>query len=127
MDIEPGLSGRVVLTVGDADSAIAMGSGDVAVLATPRVVALMEAAAVVAIEGALPIGFTSVGSRIEVDHLAPTAVGAEVVAHAVVTGVEGRSVCFDVTVDEGNPTVARGSHVRVVVERERFVSRLAGS
>jgi predicted thioesterase len=127
MDIEPGLSGRVVLTVGDADSAIAMGSGDVAVLATPRVVALMEAAAVVAIEGALPIGFTSVGSRIEVDHLAPTAVGAEVVAHAVVTRVEGRSVSFDVTVDEGSSTVARGSHVRVVVERGRFVSRLAGT
>lgn len=127
MDIEPGLSGRVVLTVGDADSAIAMGSGDVAVLATPRIVALMEAAAVVAIEGALPIGFTTVGSRIEVDHLAPTAVGAEVVAHAVVTGVEGRSASFDVTVDEGSSTVARGSHVRVVVERERFVSRLAHS
>jgi predicted thioesterase len=127
MDIEPGLSGRAVLTVGDADSAIAMGSGDVAVLATPRVVALMEAAAVVAIEGALPIGFTSVGSRIEVDHLAPTAVGAEVVAHAVVTGVEGRSISFDVTVDEGNSTVAQGSHVRVVVERVRFVSRLAGT
>jgi predicted thioesterase len=127
MDIEPGLRGRAVLTVGDADSAIAMGSGDVAVLATPRVVALMEAAAVVAIEGALPIGFTSVGSRIEVDHLAPTAVGAEVVAHAVVTGVEGRSISFDVTVDEGNSTVAQGSHVRVVVERVRFVSRLAGT
>lgn len=127
MDAEPGLRGRAVLTVGDADSAIAMGSGDVAVLATPRVVALMEAAAVVAIEGALPVGFTSVGSRIEVDHLAPTAVGAEVVAHAVVTGVEGRSVSFDVTVDEGNSTVARGSHVRVVVDRGRFVSRLAGT
>jgi predicted thioesterase len=127
MDIEPGLRGRAVLTVGDADSAIAMGSGDVAVLATPRVVALMEAAAVVAIEGALPIGFTSVGSRIEVDHLAPTAVGAEVVAHAVVTGVEGRSISFDVTVDEGSSTVAQGSHVRVVVERVRFVSRLAGT
>ena len=126
MDIEPGLSGRVVLTVGDADSAIAMGSGDVAVLATPRVVALVEAAAVVAIEGVLPAGFTSVGSRIEVDHLAPTAVGGEVVAHAVVTGVEGRSVSFDVTVDEGSSTVAQGSHVRVVVERVRFVARLAG-
>lgn len=127
MHVEPGLSGRVGLTVGDADSAVAMGSGDVAVLATPRVVALMEAAAVVAIEGALPLGFTSVGSRIEVDHLAPTAAGAEVVAHAVVTGVEGRSVSFDVTVDEGSSTVARGSHVRVVVDRGRFVSRLAGS
>jgi predicted thioesterase len=68
-----------------------------------------------------------VGSRIEVDHLAPTAVGAEVVAHAVVTGVEGRSISFDVTVDEGNSTVAQGSHVRVVVERVRFVSRLAGT
>jgi fluoroacetyl-CoA thioesterase len=127
MPIEPGLEGSVTLTVGDADSAIAMGSGDVAVLATPRVVALMEAAAVAAIEAALPRGFTSVGSRIEVDHLAPTAIGGDVVAHAVVTGIEGRSVGFDVTVDEGESTVARGSHVRVVVERDRFVARLAGS
>jgi predicted thioesterase len=126
MNIEMGLSGRVALTVGDADSAIAMRSGDVAVLATPRVVALMEAAAVVAIEGALPSGFTSVGSRIEVDHLAPTAIGGDVVAHAIVTEVEGRSVSFDVTVDEGSSTVARGSHVRVVVEREGFVARLGG-
>ena len=127
MHIEPGLEGSVTLTVGNADSAIAMGSGDVAVLATPRVVALMEAAAVAAIEDALPRGFTSVGSRIEVDHLAPTAIGGDVVAYAVVTGVEGRSVGFDVTVDEGGSTVARGSHVRVVVERGRFVARLAGS
>jgi fluoroacetyl-CoA thioesterase len=126
MELEPGLSGSVALTVGSADSAVAMGSGDVPVLATPRVVALMEAAAVAAIEGALPGGFTSVGSRSEVDHLAPTAIGGEVIADAVVTEVDGRIVHFDVIVAEGDSTVARGSHVRSVVDRERFVARLTG-
>jgi predicted thioesterase len=124
MELEPGLSGSVALTVGSADSAVAMGSGDVPVLATPRVVALMEAAAVAAIEGALPDGFTSVGSRIEVDHLEPTAIGGEIVTDAVVTEVEGRMVRFDVVVAEGGSIVARGAHTRAVVDRGRFVARL---
>lgn len=127
MDVEAGRSAAVALTVGDADTAISMESGDVPVLATPRVVALMEAAAIAAIDGRLQEGLTSVGSRIEVDHLAPTDVGVTVVAHAVVTSADDRSITFDVVVDEEGSTVARGSHTRVVVERDAFVARATGS
>lgn len=117
----------MALTVNDADTAISMGSGEVPVLATPRVVALMEAAAVASIDGRLPEGFTSVGSRIDVEHLAPSRVGVTVVAHAVVTSADDRSVTFDVVVDEGGSTVARGSHTRVVVDRDVFVARATRS
>jgi predicted thioesterase len=125
MDIEAGISARADLVVGDADTALAMGSGDVPVLATPRVVALVEAAAVAALAGRLPAGSTSVGSRIEVDHLEPTPVGATVTATAIVVSVDGRAVSFDVVVGEAGSTVARGSHTRIVVDRVRFTARTA--
>ena len=69
--------------VADSDTARALGSGDVAVLGTPRVVALVEQAAVEALQGALPAGTTTVGMRVQLDHLRPTAVGVTVVAYAV--------------------------------------------
>ncbi len=75
MQLEPGLVGSATLTVSDDDTAIALGSGDVPVLATPRVVLLAEEATVLALEGRLPAGRTSVGYRVQLDHTAPTAVG----------------------------------------------------
>lgn len=118
--IQPGLAGSVSLTVDNDDTAIAMRSGDVPVLATPRVVALVEEAAVAALSGHLEMGQTTVGVHVALDHLRATTVGGEVTAAATLEEVEGRRLEFTVTVREGEDEVARGTHRRVVVPRDRF-------
>jgi fluoroacetyl-CoA thioesterase len=122
--MEVGLTASVVHVVGQEDTAVALGSGDVSVLGTPRVVALAEAATVAALAGRLPDGHTSVGTRVEVDHLHASAVGARVVATAVLDVVEAARLEFQVRVAEGEREVARGRVVRAVVDRQRFLSRL---
>jgi fluoroacetyl-CoA thioesterase len=119
-DCSPGRRAKVELTVGEADTALAMGSGDVPVLATPRVLALAEQAAVQAIGTCLPEGKTSVGSWVELEHLTPTRVGATVVAEAVLLGVHGRRLEFTIAVREGDEEVAHVRHRRVIVSRARF-------
>ena len=118
--LAPGLVGNRTLRVTEGDTAAAVGSGDVAVLATPRVVALAEAASVAALAGALDAGRTSVGTRVELDHLAPSPVGAEVTASAELVEVSGRRLTFDVRVTQDGREVARGRLLRAVVDRARF-------
>ncbi len=118
--LAPGLVGNRTLRVTEGDTAAAVGSGDVAVLATPRVVALAEAASVAALAGALDAGRTSVGTRVELDHLAPSPVGAEVTATAELVEVSGRRLTFDVRVTQDGREVARGRLLRAVVDRARF-------
>ena len=118
--IEPGLAGSVAHTVTSDDTAIALGSGDVPVLATPRAVALVEEAACTALIGHLAPDHTTVGVHIELDHLLPTQVGGEVTAAATLEQVDGRKLTFVVSVREDGKEVARGRHRRVVVARERF-------
>ncbi|MDX1690392.1 MAG: hotdog domain-containing protein [Acidimicrobiia bacterium] len=124
MELAPGLTGTAALTVGDADLAPALGSGDVPVLGTPRVVALSEEATVDAVADALDTGSTTVGVRVDVEHLAPSIAGSEVVATAVVTEVDGRRLTYTVTVRDGDRIVARGTIWRVAVDRDRFVDGL---
>ena len=119
-DLVPGAVAEVSLLVGDQDTAIALGSGDVAVLATPRVVALCEAAAVAALRGLLPADVTTVGTLVELRHLAPTRVGASVTAEARLEAVEGRRLEFTVRAVEGATEVAVGRHGRAVVDRATF-------
>ena len=118
---------RVRLTVSEADTATSMRSGDAPVLATPRVIALCEEAACAAVAGTLEAGRTSVGTWIELEHLAPTPIGAEVVAAATLTAADGGRLEFDLTVSEGGDVVARGRHRRRVVDRARFLDRLGRS
>jgi predicted thioesterase len=117
-----GRCGTRIERVGMPDTAISLGSGDVPVLATPRVVAWLEAAAVAALDG-LPPEMTTVGIHIAVDHTAPTIVGAEVRAEAEVTGTAGPRIEFAVNAYEGDQIVARGTHTRVIVDRRRFMAR----
>lgn len=124
--MRPGLSGRASLDVAADDTAEAFGSGDVPVLGTPRVVALVEQASIAAIGSALAATQTSVGMRVQIDHLAPTAVGGEVVAEATLEKIEGRRLTFTVSVSDRCGLVAAGRVTRVVVERERFLSKAAG-
>jgi fluoroacetyl-CoA thioesterase len=114
---------RVQLTVTDADTAQAVGSGDVPVLGTPRVLALVEAATVGATANRLPPGATTVGTRIELEHRAPTAVGRTVTAEARLAKADGRRLTFEVNVRDGDDVVAEGRVERVVVDRQRFVQR----
>lgn len=123
MQFEVGLRGEVQLTVGDTDTARTMRSGTVDVLATPRVVALVEEASVAALEGHLPAGHTTVGMRIQLDHLQPTPVGVTVEAEAVLEKVEGRRLTFTVSVSDARGLVAAGKVTRVLVELDRFLSK----
>ena len=108
----------------DADTAVALGSGDVPVLGTPRVVALAEEATVAAVSKALRAGETTVGTRVDIEHLRPSTVGATVEARATLEGVDDRRLEFSVSVSETGREVARGRVVRAVVDREKFLSRL---
>ena len=123
MPPEPGSSAEVELTVGEADTAVAMGSGDVPVQATPRVVALCEEASVAALAGVLPEGETSVGHSIQLDHVAPTRVGGRVRAEATLMKVEGRRLTFNVSVNDARGLVAVGKITRVLVNTERFMEK----
>ncbi len=122
--VEIGQHASVEVVVTDEDTAIALGSGDVPVLGTPRVVALVEAAAVAAIADEMDDASTSVGTEIDLRHIAPSPVGSVVVASATVVGREGRSVRFRVEVRQDGAVVAAGGHTRVVVDRRRFLDRL---
>ncbi|HXJ65664.1 MAG TPA: hotdog domain-containing protein [Actinomycetota bacterium] len=120
-ELETGLTGRVSIEVDEARTARSLGSGDVEVLGTPAVVALAEAAACAAVAGRLPDERTSVGTRVELDHLAPTLPGRVVTAEATLSAIGGRTLEFDVSVSDEAGVVARGRHVRAVVDRTRFV------
>lgn len=123
MAIEPGLAAEVRVAVTETDTAIALGSGAVAVLGTPRIVALVEEAAIRAIDAYLDPGTTSVGTRVQLDHLHPTAVGRKVRAEARLERVEGRRLTFAVAVHDDRGLVAAGKITRVVVETERFLEK----
>lgn len=123
-----GSTATVTRSVTDADTATALGSGDVPVLATPRLLAWFEAATVEAL-ARLPETLTSVGVRVAVDHLRATPVGATVVAAAVVVAVDGRQVVCEVEAHDDTadprPTIGRGQVLRAVVDREQFLARAA--
>ena len=123
MPIKPGLTAEVTLTVGDGDTAVAMCSGSVMVLATPRIVALCEEAACLALDGQLQPMETSVGMSVQIDHLAPTPVGGRVTAEATLEKVAGRRLVFTVAVNDRRGLVAAGRVTRVVVDVDRFMEK----
>jgi predicted thioesterase len=128
-DVAAGLEAAVSFDVTEADTAMALGSGDVPVLATPRLIAWLEAATVACLASSLDPTATSVGTRVEVEHVAPSPVGASVVARASVSHVDGRLVRFEVAAEHQTPegisaVIATGRITRVIVDRARFLSRL---
>lgn len=124
MDLTPGLAASARLVVTAADTAIAFESGDVPVLATPRLLALCEAATVRAVTGHILAGDTTVGVEVHLEHRSPSPVGATVEARATLEAISGRRLRFRVEVVAGDRLAATGTVVRVVVDRARF---LAGS
>jgi fluoroacetyl-CoA thioesterase len=122
--LEPGLEATIEETVTEAMTAEALGSGDVPVLGTPAVLALIEKAAVAALADELEPDQTSVGSRVELNHLAPTRVGGHVAASARLVEVVARNLMFEFSVSDERTEVANGTHRRVIVDRAHFLGSL---
>ena len=121
--IEVGMNFTVKITVGDQDTAKAVGSGTLAVLATPRMIALMEEASYKCIAAELESGSSSVGTLMNVKHLSATPVGMDVSASAEVTEVDGRRVVFKVEAYDAKGIIGEGVHERFIVFEEKFVAK----
>lgn len=122
--LQEGLQHTSQLTVTDAVTAIALGSGDMPVLATPAMMALMENAAMLAVADHLPEGCTTVGGHIASSHVKPSKLGEVVTATATVTRVDGKKIEFKVEARCGDVLLGEGTHLRFIVDKEKFMSRL---
>jgi predicted thioesterase len=122
--LEKGLKHQSVMVVNEGNTAEFIGSGDMAVLATPAMVALMENAAMMAVALHLGEGETTVGSMISTTHLKPSKVGRSISAIAELTEVEGRKLVFKISAYDGETLIGEGEHVRFVVNREKFLAKL---
>ncbi|MDE6922113.1 MAG: thioesterase family protein [Oscillospiraceae bacterium] len=126
MPVEIGMRGEAAAVVAQEDTAQAVGSGLVPVFATPRMIALMEQAAVNAVQSALEPGQGTVGTRLDVKHSAATPVGMKVRAQAEVIGVEGRQVVFLVTAFDDAEQIGGGTHERFIIQTDKFLARAQG-
>lgn len=124
-EIKAGFKASTEIVVGTRDTAHHVGSGKIKVLATPVMVMLLEEAALMAVEDFLPPGFQSVGTKLEVSHIAATPVGMHVKAYAEVTEVAGKKLSFRVWAEDDVELIGEGSHERIIVELERFDKRIA--
>ena len=122
--ITPGLTGTAEFVVGPEHTAPFVGSGRIAVLATPVMINVIEAASLAAVEHLLPAGHQSLGIHLDVSHVAATPVGLRVTATAEVIGREGRTIKFRVEAHDEVETIGGGTHERVVVSVERFDERV---
>jgi predicted thioesterase len=125
MAIEPGLVGVVEVVVQAADTADALGNKGVHVLATPRLVALLELAAIRAVEAHLPSGAGTVGTRIDVRHLAATPVGMRATIRATLREVDGRRFVFDIEGRDEADRIVEGTHERFQIDQAKFLARIA--
>ena len=123
VSLETGLEATVELVISDADTARAMRSGEVDVLATPRLIALFEEASMMATSGRLEAGRTTVGLSVQIDHLRPVAVGDTVVAESHLDKIDGRRLHFSVAARDARGLIAAGRVTRVVVDIDHFLEK----
>lgn len=123
--LQPGLVGEAQTVVVPENTAWHMGSGVVAVFATPAMIALMEQAAVQAVTPHLPPGWQTVGVHVDVQHLAATPLGLTVTARAELLEVEGRRLTFHITAHDGQELIGEGTHRRALIDLARFQARVA--
>jgi len=124
LDLPAGLKGTAEMVVGEQHTAPRIGSGRIRVLATPVMINLIEAAALAAVEQSLPEDHQSLGTHLDITHIAATPVGMRVRATAEVIRVEGRTVYFHVRAEDERELIGEGTHERVVVNVERFDKRV---
>jgi fluoroacetyl-CoA thioesterase len=123
--MKTGLTYTSTVVVSKENVAATMGSGDLNVFATPSMVALMENAAMSAVADELPEGSTTVGAMMNTTHIKPSAVGDTVSATAVLKEVEGRKLTFEVRAQDSKGVIGEGTHVRYIVDKEKFMSKLS--
>mgnify|MGYP002565621477 CR=1 FL=1 len=122
--MEKGLTYTSQTTVCKGNTALTLGSGDMEVFATPALVALMENAAMNAVKPYLPKDSTTVGAMIQTTHLKPTALGDTVLVTATLLEVEGRKLTFSVVASDSQGKIGEGTHIRYVVDRNKFMEKL---
>lgn len=122
--MEIGLTFTSTTVVDNTNTAVALGSGDMEVFATPAMVALMENAAMNAVAPHLEAGQTTVGTEISTTHIKASALGATITATATLTAIEGRKLTFAVTAHDGDNIIGEGIHTRFIVDRERFLAKV---
>lgn len=122
--VETGLKYTSQMIVSKQLTSQSMGSGDMAVLATPAMMALMENAAMLAVAPHLPEGCTTVGGHITASHLRPSKIGDSVEATATVTKVDGKKIEFKVEARSNGTLLGEGTHLRFIVDRKKFMDRL---
>ena len=122
--LHPGLTAYVEIVVAEQHTAPHIGSGLVRVLATPVMVNLMEAAALKAVEGLLPAGYQTVGTRLDITHVAATPVGLRVRAYAELVNIETRTLTFSIRAEDERELIREGSHQRIIINLERFDQRM---
>lgn len=121
----PGITGEAAVVVSETNTAVAYGSGGVKVFATPAMIGLMEKAALTSVQPYLEVGLTTVGIRVDVEHLAATPIGMRVTAVSRLTQIEGRKLVFQVEARDEQELIGRGTHERFVVSEEKFLARAA--
>ena len=124
MTLTPGLTHTSTLRVGEQHLAVSAGSGDLRVLATPMMMALMENAAMLAVAPALDEGQTTVGGQISSSHIKPTGLGHTVSATAQLIEVDGRKLRFRITASDDEGPIGEGEHLRFIVDRQRFMAKV---
>jgi len=123
--MEAGLEGRAEIVVGESHLASAIGSGGVRVFSTPSMIALMESAAVNAVDRALMDGQTTVGTLVNAQHMAATPLGMRVRAYARLLKVHGRLLEFEIWAEDDAERIGEGTHQRAVVDLARFEQKVA--
>ena len=122
--MEKGLTYTSTLVVSEEHVAAVMGSGDLHVYATPAMVALMENAAMLAVAEHLPEGSTTVGAMVNTSHIKPSPIGDTIKTTAVLTDIEGRKLTFSIKAEDSKGIIGEAMHVRYIVDREKFMSKL---
>jgi predicted thioesterase len=124
-NLEISTSGEARTMVSNDNTAVKYGSGSVEVFGTPAMIALMEEAAINAVDNRLPDGFATVGIHLDISHIAATPVGINVTARAELTGLDGRKLTFKVEAFDESEKIGEGTHQRFIIELDRFRERAA--
>lgn len=124
--LKVGIKGAASVTVTESNTAVAYGSGGVSVFATPAMIGLMEKAALTSVEPLLDSGMTTVGTRVDVQHLAATPIGMVVTAESELVEIEGKRLVFRVEARDEVEAVGRGTHERYIVPEQKFLGKAAG-
>lgn len=125
-NLSVGMSAKVELTVTLKDTAVAFGSGGVKVLATPMMIGIMENAAMKAVDSSLPEGYATVGTHLDVKHLAATPVGMKVYAEAELMKIEGKKLFFHVRAYDEKEKIGEGTHSRYIIATDSFIEKANG-